>query len=37
MLEEIRTSGQLSDATRAKLDAALEAFGKVFQPSAAAS
>ena len=37
LLEEIRSSGQLADATRAKLDTALEAFAKVFQPSAAAS
>ncbi len=37
LLDEIRTSGQLTDATRTKLDGALEAFAKIFQPSASAN
>ncbi len=37
LLDEIRSTGALADATRAKLDAALEAFGKVFQPSSSAA
>jgi F-type H+-transporting ATPase subunit alpha len=33
ILEEIRSSGTLSDELKTKLDAALDAFGGVFQPS----
>jgi len=33
ILEEIRASGALSDELSTKLDAALDAFGEVFQPS----
>jgi F-type H+-transporting ATPase subunit alpha len=33
LLATIASSGKLEDATRAKLDAALDAFAKVFQPS----
>jgi len=36
ILAAIRSSGKLEDATRQKLDAALDAFAKVFQPSRAA-
>jgi F-type H+-transporting ATPase subunit alpha len=36
ILAEIKTTGVLSDALKGKLDEALDAFGKVFQPSAAA-
>jgi F-type H+-transporting ATPase subunit alpha len=36
ILAEIKSSGVLSDATKGKLDEALDAFGKVFQPSGAA-
>ncbi|HTO09128.1 MAG TPA: F0F1 ATP synthase subunit alpha [Myxococcota bacterium] len=35
VLEELRRSGALGDAVRGKLDEALDAFAKVFQPSAA--
>jgi F-type H+-transporting ATPase subunit alpha len=37
VLEEIRSTGALAEATQAKLDAALQAFGKVFQPSSSAA
>ncbi|MFQ5514352.1 MAG: F0F1 ATP synthase subunit alpha [Myxococcota bacterium] len=37
LLEEIRTSGKLTDDTRSRLEAALDAFGEVFQPSASAA
>jgi F-type H+-transporting ATPase subunit alpha len=33
ILEDIRSTGVLSDENRAKLDAALDAFADVFQPS----
>ncbi len=33
ILEEIKTSRQIGDELRPKLDAALDAFGKVFEPS----
>jgi F-type H+-transporting ATPase subunit alpha len=33
ILAEIRTSGQLSDETRKKLEAALDAFANIFQPT----
>ncbi len=37
ILEEIRASGALSDELSSKLDAALDAFGEVFQPSGKAT
>jgi F0F1-type ATP synthase alpha subunit len=37
ILSEIKSSGALADAVRGKLDEALDAFGKVFQPSAGAA
>jgi F-type H+-transporting ATPase subunit alpha len=37
ILNEIRSTSQLSDALKGKLDEALDAFGKVFQPSAGAA
>jgi F-type H+-transporting ATPase subunit alpha len=37
LLEAIRSSGKLEEATKAKLSAALDEFAKVFQPSAAPS
>jgi F-type H+/Na+-transporting ATPase subunit alpha len=37
ILDEIKSSGALADAVRGKLDEALDAFGKVFQPSAGAA
>jgi F-type H+-transporting ATPase subunit alpha len=33
ILAEIQSTGKLEDAVKAKLDAALDAFAKVFQPS----
>jgi len=36
VLQEIASSGQLADGVKAKLDEALDAFAKVFQPSAGA-
>jgi hypothetical protein len=33
ILAEIQSSGKLEDAVKAKLDAALDAFAGVFQPS----
>jgi len=37
ILDEIKSSGALADAVRGKLDEALDAFGKVFQPTAGAA
>ncbi len=37
ILAEIQSTGKLEDAVKAKLDAALDAFAKVFQPSKPAS
>ena len=37
VLAEIKSSGALSDATRAKVDEALKAFAKIFQPSGSAA
>jgi F-type H+/Na+-transporting ATPase subunit alpha len=37
VLEAIRSSGKLEDATKAKLSAALDEFAKIFQPTAAHS
>ena len=37
LLAEIKSTGALGDATRAKLDDALNAFGKIFQPSGSAA
>jgi F0F1-type ATP synthase alpha subunit len=35
ILEEIRTTQELSDELRPKLDAALDAFAEIFEPSRA--
>jgi F-type H+-transporting ATPase subunit alpha len=33
IMDEIKSSGELSDELKPKLEAALDAFGKVFEPS----
>ena len=36
LLESIRSTGELTDEIKTKLDSALDAFAEVFQPSKAA-